>query len=215
MKALVLDIDNTLTDNVSWLRMTDVMHGSVSDHQLIFERFLNNQIPYEQATAELVQLWQATGRANRSFLTAAFKEWPLRKGAHELVEYAQAQGYVVALITGSLDLFAQTLAERLGVTHWYANSTLKWSDDGALVDFDYARDQAARKLKHLREFAEAIGVNVRDCVIVGDGHNDVDMFRASGHGIAFGPASEGLRSVSRKYAPTLAAVQGILESGDI
>ena len=215
IKALVLDIDNTLTESVSWLRMTEVMGGSVSDHQLIFDRFLNNITSYEESKQQLLELWQATGNANRTFLASAFNDWPLRKGAHELTAYALDQNYQVALITGSMDLFAQTLAERLHVPHWYANTTLHWSDDGNLVDLDYIRDQAAHKLSQLQGFAKQIGADLHDCVVVGDGHNDVDIFRATGRGIALGPAPESLRSVSHKYAATLAEVQAILQSGDI
>lgn len=210
IKAVAFDIDNTLTDDVSWLRITELLGASVATHEDIFDRFSRRELSYPEAKRLLIELWQQTGKARKSHWEALFASWPLKDGAVELITQLHEEGYPTALITGSVDLFAHTIARRLHVPHWYANTTLVWDADGQLTDFHYIRDQAAQKLLDLKLFVSAVGVPVEQCAVVGDGPNDLETFRATGHGIAVHSSSSVLQEAAWKQVDSLAEVVPLL-----
>lgn len=73
LKAVIFDIDNTLTNDISWLRVTEILGASVSEHEAIFAKFLVNELPYKEAKRQLVRLWQATagGSDNQALVEPA------------------------------------------------------------------------------------------------------------------------------------------------
>lgn len=212
IKAVALDIDNTLTNSVSWLRVTELLGASVATHEAIFDRFSRRELPYAEAKRQLIALWQQTGQARRAHWKALFAEWPLADGAAQLIGQLHQRGYTTALITGSVDLFAETIARRLHIPHWYANTKLIWNEEGLLTDFQYVRDQAAQKLQDLTLFATAAGITVTECAAVGDGSNDLEIFRATGHGIAVGPTDPALQAAAWRTVSTLGHVLAALET---
>jgi len=215
LKAAAFDIDNTLTDNVSWLALTDLLGASSKTLQDILRRFLADELSYDDAVRQVTELWQSTGRTDKATWQQIFNDWPLKQGAPELITYLLEQGYDLALITGSVDLFAQTIAARLHIPYWYANATLLWDEHDNLTSFIYVRDQKAQKLQHLHEFAQQIGVSVEDCVVVGDGDNDLETFRQTKHGIAVDSKSQNLLAASWKQVQNLSEIIPILANPEL
>ena len=210
IEAVIFDIDNTLTDDVSWLRSTELMGADPGVHRQIFEKMLQNELTYEQAKAQLIQLWRDTGNANHDYWQSMFVNWPLKQGAVELVNHAQSMGLQTAIITGSYDLFAAAIAKKLNIGHYYANTLTRWDEEGNLLDFDYTREQAARKLEHLRKFCTVAGIAMEQCVAVGDGENDVEIFKATRHGIAVSSEHQPLVDVAEHVVGSLTEVAPLL-----
>jgi len=210
IKAIILDIDNTLTNDVSWLKATELLGASVEEHIAIFDKFSKNELPYETAKKQLIQLWQDTGNNTKEFWEDMFSKWPLKDDAQGLVEYIAQQGHKTALITGSFDIFAQAIAKKLGISSWYANTEMVWDADGTLVDFHYVRNQAAQKLIHFQEFTKQNSIDAQDCIVIGDGDNDVELFKATKHGIAVGRDNPNLLDVAWKSVDHLSEIETLL-----
>lgn len=216
-RAVVFDVDGTLTQLMSWTDFTRQLGASVERHLEIYEQFKAGHITYEASREQLLKLWQATGRANYATIETIFAQWPLDPAARPLIEWLQARGMQVALITGSLDMYADITARRLGVTHVYANTKLVFAEDGALMSYDYVADQATKKLEQLQNFCSETGILPTDCLAVGDGLNDLALFKATGRGIMLDPDPRRaglaeLRAVSWKTVSTLAEVRPIIET---
>jgi HAD superfamily phosphoserine phosphatase-like hydrolase len=209
-KAVIFDIDNTLTENVSWLKITELIGASVASHEDIFRRFSDGVLPYEQAKRQLIDLWRATGKAQKSHWEALFQNWSLVEDARLVVDYLQKKDYETVLITGSIDLFAEGIARELHVDRWYANTATQWDASGELADFQYVKDQAAQKLVHLERFCDEMEIKETECVAVGDGENDTEVFRVTEHGIAVGQSSSALDNVAWKHVNELADLMDIL-----
>jgi phosphoglycolate phosphatase len=71
-------------------------------------------------------------------------------------------------------------------------------------------EQGAGKLPALRRALLPLGLRVRDCVVLGDGDNDVEMLRASGFGVSFASASPRARRAAR-YVTRSAFAEGFVE----
>lgn len=195
IETIVLDIDGTLSKEVSWLKITKSLGASVERHTTIFDKFKKGLIEYPEAKARLIGLWQATGNAKKSFMKKEYRSWTLKEDAKETVNYLQ-RAYRVCLISGAMDLYVQIVAEKLGVVDWYANTELIWDKKGNLIDFNYYPDQAQKKLEQLQDYVAKNELDLNRCAVVGNGDSDVVLFRELKYGIEVNeipcPALKGL-----------------------
>lgn len=183
VKAVIFDIDGTLSPENSWTAFSRDLGSSVAEHLAIYQDHLTGKIGLDESKRMLLKLWLATGNANKHNIEQMFASWPLRNDAQDVVEWLKQKGIRVCLITGSVDLYAKHIAERLGVSDYYANATLVFDDNGNLDNFDYTIDQAEIKLRQLREFCAKYDINEKECVAVGDSDNDIELFRHTGRGV--------------------------------
>lgn len=184
IKAITFDIDTTLTYGTSWTIITKKLGAPVKTHEFIYQELKDNKISYQQAKGQLLNLWKATGNNNKDFFTKIFRNIPLKKGAQEIITYLKTKGIIICLITGSVDLYAETIAKRLGIDHYFANTELVWDKNNKLVDFHYDINQSAKKLQQFLHFLSQQKINTNDCFIVGDDENDIDLFKFTKKGIA-------------------------------
>lgn len=70
-------------------------------------------------------------------------------------------------------------------------------------------NDAAAKLQQLRELAAEQQVSLSDCLVVGDGSNDVPLFAATGNGVTFAdsPAARHARWVIADLRDVLTIVE--------
>jgi HAD superfamily phosphoserine phosphatase-like hydrolase len=183
VKAVIFDIDGTLSPENSWTAFSRDLGSSVADHLAIFHDHLKGHIGLDQSKKMLLELWLKTGNAKKQYIETMYAGWPLRDDAKEVVDWLQSKDIRVCLITGSVDLYAEHIARRLGVEDYYANATLLFDQDGSLESFNYTTDQAEVKLQQFREFCKKYGLKESECIAVGDGDNDIELFRHTSNGV--------------------------------
>ena len=211
IKAIVLDIDGTITPDISWLAMTRDLGASVKEHKTIFKAFKENQISYETSKEKLIKLWQETGNATRPKLENIFENWPVFPEAKEFVSFLQNQGLHVALITGSMSLYAKVMAKKFSVRDYYASCELVFDINENLIDFHFPRDESKKKLEGLFEFCENRSLKPHNIVAIGDSENDIGLFSETKKGIMVGiERPESLRKVAWKQAVNLLEVKELL-----
>lgn len=208
-KAVIFDIDGTLSSEVSWLALTRDLGAPAAQHVQIYADYKEGRIDYAASKEQLIGLWRATGNANEAFFTQLFEALPLDLMAEKIVQVAKT-GRIVCLITGSMDLYAQIAARKLGVNQWYANTILHWDDQGNLYDMDYELNQADKKLEQFSRFCEEHRLDAKDCIVLGDGENDEKLFEACKRGVLIGATSGGATFAWKKIAQ-LAEFEGILQ----
>jgi phosphoglycolate phosphatase len=71
-------------------------------------------------------------------------------------------------------------------------------------------ERGAGKLPGLRHALRPLGVDVSECVVLGDGDNDAEMLRASGFGVSFASGSPRARRAAR-YVAGAAFAEGFVE----
>ncbi|MFZ5376123.1 MAG: HAD family hydrolase [Patescibacteria group bacterium] len=198
--AAILDVDGTLYEGNSWVELTeglsdpDKIESNVAIHLAAYSSFAKNEMTFDQAMKIWVDLWNGLGiseeKAEEIFEQLKPKEW-----AKELVHFLNDWGVVCCILTGSLEEFAKVFAGTLGVSRYLANARFNWDKrTGELVSFDYFPDQAARKHEQLSVFLEELsqgrsraglaGVDFDNCLVIGDGPNDYEVFKAAGLAIA-------------------------------
>lgn len=108
----------------------------------------------------------------------------LMPGAQKLMQGLQQKGIHCAILSGGFSYFADDLANKLGMQEAHSNALeeldgkLTGKANGVLVD-------AARKVELLEQISNRLGVELSQCLAVGDGANDLPMLNKAGLGVAF------------------------------
>ncbi len=210
IKAVIFDIDGTLSAKNSWTSLTKDLGGSVDEHLRIFKDFLEERANYKDSKEKLLKVWQKTGNANRQTFQEIFEKWPLREEAQEVVDFLKDKGLITCIITGSMDLYAEVIAKRLGIPFYYANTELIWDEESNLADYHYFRDQAGKKLEQFNQLCQEQNLSLKECIIVGDDENDIELFKIA-RGIAFkSPDSKNIEPIAWKIITNLSELKAVL-----
>jgi phosphoserine phosphatase len=136
----------------------------------------------------------------------------LTPGARTLIETLHKLGHSVAVVSGGFTAVIEPILLDLGIAHYRANTleivdgVLTGKTTGEIID-------RAGKASALRQFAEAVGVQLEQTIAIGDGANDLDMIAIAGMGIAFNakPAVKAAAdsSVSAPYLDSVLYLLGI------
>ena len=90
---------------------------------------------------------------------------------------------LMAIISGSFDVIANTIKEKLNVDNIFTNSL--GEDNGVLTGEVFGPLVTGSKLDVLSKFIDEAGYTLEECIAVGDGANDISMIESAEYGIAF------------------------------
>ena len=146
-------------------------------------RAMNGEVDFEHALRERVRLLKGLPI---KVIEEVAEKLPISKGAEEVVKTLKSMGFITVLITGGFDVVAKKVAERLGFDYWFANRL--GVEDGKLNgEVEVLVSGGGSKLELLKRVAEAHGIDLEECVAVGDGANDLLVLEKVGLGIGFKP----------------------------
>lgn len=111
------------------------------------------------------------------------KRAPITKGARELFAELKKQGHVTALISGGFGVIGNWVKKELAIDYTAMNE-LKLVNGVCTGEVTPPVMSAQMKADKLIEFAKKEAIELKNSVAVGDGANDIEMFKASGFGIA-------------------------------
>lgn len=183
-KAVVFDIDGTLTRDISWNRFTLGLGGTVERHDEIYGMWKKGILTLKESNKLCIQNWSTTGKANRKDITEILKLIPLREDAVETVKYLKEKGYKICMITGSFGIYAEIVGKELGIDKWYAISELVWDENDELIDVETVTGDKEKKVEFFHQFCKENNLEVDECVTIGDSSNDIGLFKVTGNGIA-------------------------------
>lgn len=185
MKLICFDLDGTLTKENSWHALNTTLGMTAERDEELLSSYGAGKITYEQWQDAIVASYVRTNTSHEDLVTEAFKNPELLPGARRIIDELKERGSVVVLISGSFDYYVHRVANTLGIDDYRACSALIYDDKGYVTTVAHSGDEHEAKLTYLKELAEKYGVPLTECICVGDGPNDLDMFNATGKGITF------------------------------
>lgn len=210
-QAVICDVDETLTERVTWYALTDKLGGSAARHANLFMNYLRKKINYQEMKQGLFEMWTANGPVTKQQLEDIFQTIHLKGEAVDFINQLKSRGYEICLISGSIKMFIKSIAEKYGIKHHYGNSEFVFDEHGHWVDFKYTRDEGALKIKQFQDFLDKTGFEQHDCIAVGDGDNDIELFQEI-PGIVVNASNEHLKEIAWRDAKYLPRVLQILDS---
>ena len=179
IKLVVFDLDNVIIDGEGIDEIGKLIN--IEDQiAAITEQAMQGDIDFETSIKKRVGLLK--GVATDDIKTLA-NEMPLMKGAEEAISSLKENGFDVAIISGSFDIIADTIKEKLNVDNVFTNSLVE--ENGILTGEVTGPLVSGSKLDVLSDFIDKAGYSLDECVAVGDGANDISMIESAKYGIAF------------------------------
>ena len=181
MKKLILfDVDSTLINE----EVIDLIaaHANVQrEVSAITERAMAGELNFEESLRARVSLLAGL---RVSVLENVAEEITLTNGAPELIAQLQADGHIVAVVSGGFTDVIAPLMQKLNINQYKANQ-LEVIDEKLTGRVSGEIVGRATKAEFLREIANNEKIDLTQTIAIGDGANDLDMISAAGIGIAF------------------------------
>jgi phosphoserine phosphatase len=179
IKLVVFDLDNVIIDGEAIDEIGKL--ANVEDEIAeITEKAMQGEIDFETSIKDRVKLLEGTSIEE---IQKVADELPLMTGAEETIARLKEEGLDVAIISGSFDVVAQNVKDKLGLENVYTNSFTV--EDGKLTGEVTGPLVSGSKLDVLKEHIEGNDTSLEEVVAVGDGANDISMIESAGVGIAF------------------------------
>ena len=179
-RLLISDMDSTILQNETLDELAEEA-GVGAEVAAITDRSMSGEIDFGQALIERVAMLKGL---EVSALDRTAARMVMMPGALTLVATMRAHGAFTALVSGGFRYFTRLAASRAGFDREDAND-LEIKDGhltgrlkGTLLDRRGKRDR-------LESYAAEHGLDLSECLAVGDGANDLDMIQAAGLGVGF------------------------------
>ena len=182
-KLVAFDMDGTLVEaGSSW--------GIIHRHFGTQERALVNLAAYERGEIDYVEfmrrdiaLWQPAPHISQ--IDKILSDFRIAPNAAEVVSEIHRRGYQLAMVTGGIDLLADRVAAKLGISHVLANG-LAVDERGYLTGEGIFRVEPCLKHEVLSKLANEFGLELAECVAVGDSKYDSNFLKCAGLAVAVG-----------------------------
>ena len=179
IKLVVFDLDNVIIDGEA-IDEIGKLANVEDDIAAITEKAMQGEIDFETSIKDRVKLLEGTSIED---IQKVASELPLMPGAEDTIKGLKEKDVDVAIISGSFDVVADVIKEKIGVEIAYTNSFTV--DDGKLTGEVTGPLVSNSKLDVLKDHVEKAGITLENVVAVGDGANDISMIESAGCGIAF------------------------------
>ena len=179
IKLVVFDLDNVIIDGEA-IDEIGKLANVEEDIAEITEKAMQGEIDFETSIKDRVQLLEGTSIEDIEKVAC---DLPLMPGAEKTIKCLKDKDVDVAIISGSFDVVADKIKDKLGVETVYTNSFTV--EDGKLTGEVTGPLVSGTKLDVLKDHVEQAGITLDEVVAVGDGANDISMIESAGCGIAF------------------------------
>ena len=180
-RGLVLfDLDSTLIEEET-IDELGKLAGVEEEVKRITRDAMEGKIDFEESLRRRVALLKGLPMDSVETLISRLR---LTKGARETVEELKNRGYVVGVVSGGFTIATDKIKRDLNLDYAYSNELVV--KDGKLTGEVKGRVMSpTAKGDILEEVARRENIDLKDTVVVGDGANDVGMFKRAGFRIAF------------------------------
>ncbi|AEH07287.1 phosphoserine phosphatase SerB [Methanothermococcus okinawensis] len=179
-KLILFDLDSTLID-CETIDEIAKLAGVGDEVEKITKEAMDGKLDFGEALRKRVSLLKGLPLENIRELVLNLK---FTKGAEETVKELKKRGYVVGVVSGGFTIATDRVKDILGLDYAYSNELI--TKDGKLtgevvgpIMSSYAKGEILEKI------AKKEGIDLKDTVVVGDGANDISMFKKAGLKIAF------------------------------
>lgn len=188
IRLAFFDVDGTLKAERDPYVYLHRQLGTLEQGLPYLQMFRRGEIGYDEWGQLDAQLWAGQEVEYVTHLLAAI---PWMPGAHRVLAVLRQSGVQVALVSTGLDLHVKKVAAEIGAAFAFSNEL--GVADGHLTGELRVVIPEGGKGKIVETVMAEAGVSAAECVAVGDGRSDVDVFRRVGWSVAVAPEDDSVR----------------------
>jgi HAD superfamily phosphoserine phosphatase-like hydrolase len=185
VKLVCFDLNETLIEENTWYDLNVALGVTPEEDKKMLEDFEAGKISYVEWQKLLEEIYIKNGKATEETILSIINKYNYKKGAKEIIVYLKAKGYKIALLSGSVDTLVKTIAEELNIELYGANNSFLFDERGYMSQIITKGKDATVKVTELLEFCKQLNIAPLECVCVGDGSSDIEIFQLTQHGITF------------------------------
>lgn len=191
LRLAIFDLDGTLKQARDPYVYLHQRLGTWEASLAYFPQALAGALDYQEWLRLDAALWKGVAQATMDRL---LRENPYLPGARETVQALKRAGVWVAVVSTGLHLQAEQVQADLGVDHIFGNEIL--FHEGRATGDAYCRVREGGKGQIVDRLQAELSVTPADCMAVGDGTSDLDMFTRVQVGVAVAPVSDRVRAAA-------------------
>ena len=180
MKLAVFDFDSTLMEGET-LEFLAKEVGIEQEVKRITDLAMKGELDFFESLQKRVSLLKGLPVSK---VDKICHNLPLTKGAKETVSELKNRDYKVVCFSGGFKNATEYFANTLGLDAQFSN--ILHSKNGFLTGLVGGEMMfGTSKGEMLKQLQNLLGINYHDTVVVGDGANDISMFKYAGTRVAF------------------------------
>ncbi|MFX1560325.1 MAG: HAD family hydrolase [Promethearchaeota archaeon] len=185
IRLVVFDVDGTLTKHNSvWWRLHEHF-GTTVEGKLYYDQFFNGEINYDQWADLDAGLWKGKTLDEVMEVVHATK---LAPGAKETIQALKEHDKKTAILSGGLDIMANDIGRRVGIDYVLTNRL--YHHNGVLTGEVENLVAWGGKSDVIPQINDHFDIPLDDTAFIGDGRNDMSVFKIVGLSIAYNPEDQ-------------------------
>ena len=194
-KLICFDLDGTLIDGIeyAWETLHIAFGIPKEQNRANIKAYRDKEIDYKEWCHRDINMWKERGITKEQIIRE-IKKFKLMKGAKKTLEELQKRGYKLAVISGSFRQVIDTLFPNHPFTDVLINDVV-YENNGKVKTIKPTPFDMEHKATGLKMIAEREGIDLSECVYIGDNINDIHVAEIAGLAIAFNSKSEELNKV--------------------
>jgi phosphoserine phosphatase len=208
-KLIFFDLDGTLIKESSWHLFNPYFGMTEAEDQVMFDWYKRGLITYSQWDEMIVKILRDKNLCTKDKV-AEFVETILpRPETQDLINACKEAGYTTVIVSGTMKQIAESFRARLGIDLSYTCSEIVFRDDGTFEDIANDKDEAPAKLRIFERVCTEHGVDPSEVIMVGDGGNDLEIFKRTKKAIQIG-SYEPLKEFAWKHVENLSEIKELI-----
>jgi len=183
-KAAFIDVDGTLTNDQNAWEKVHRRFGFEKQMKEHLSMFYSNKITYDEWAELDVTMWK--GKPYHEF-QAALKDPKLIGQAKQGTELLKKNGFEVVLVSGGLEEMVKNVAKMIEADAYISN--VVGQTDG-VIDGTLNMKVGVSKEGVIADLARERNYNLQSSIAIGDGFNDIEMFKSVGYSVSLNPKSD-------------------------
>lgn len=201
---VVFDVDGTLVEHEQGLVIWQLLNrhygtGAVVDGQR-YTAFMAGTLSYPDWVRLDIEEWMAGGATRLGIESLIRKELRLVPHAVPVLEKLRQRGYVLAVVSGTLDIVIQTLLPTDAFQYVFTNR-IWFGTSGRIEGFEATPYDMEGKAEALRVLSRRTSIPLSQFVFVGDNVNDCSALSAVGRAVAYDPKHPKVRELANHVLP--------------
>ena len=180
-KLCVFDMDSTLIDQEVIDELARVK-GVYEEISMITEAAMRGELDFKQSLHARVSYLRGMAFQEARGIISHLTVSP---GGEALLQSLHSQNMISAIVSGGFDFVLQHFQKHLSINHVHAHHLMKDDEDLFTGEIEAPIIDAAYKQKLVQNIKNHYHLSLDQCVVVGDGANDLMMMQEAGISVSF------------------------------